>query len=337
MNRTTPSEVKPRATPRQRLTALFLAFSDIYGLPMGLFVLLRLLTGYRFWPVAFFSQTLPWTLLIAPPLLIVLFAKRRWYRAVPAAIVTTALFVWYGPLFLPKPAVSCSSPCDALTIMQYNIAEGRTPTADLLRVLRESGADIITLQEVETSQAKAILDDLSDVYPYQIAEEDRGNGLFSHYPLRDHAYLDLPGRSYLRADLDVNGQPLIVISAHPQVAYVDLQKWSYISRSRSALVSLAEMASQGTPTLIAGDFNMVDQSADYDLMLQAGLHDAFRDQGWGLGLTYPTAHAIAPIRLAPFLRIDFIWHTQQLRTLRAWVGPDGGSDHLPVFAMFAWQ
>lgn len=321
----------------RRLGTLFLAFSDIYTFPMSLFVVLRLLTGYCWWPVAFFSNSLPWTLLFAPLILVILTAMHRRCRALLAGIVTAALLVWYGPLLVPKPAASCFFPCDSLTVLQYNIAEGRTPLDDLLHTLRESEADVITLQEVETSQAEIIHKDLLDVYPYQIAEINGGAGLLSRYPIREHSYLDLSGRSYLRADLDINGQALVVVSAHPEVAYMDLQNWNYSSRSRSALISLADIASRGTPMLIAGDFNMVDQSADYDIMLQAGLHDVFREQGWGFGPTYPTKHAVAPIRMTPFLRIDFIWHTSHLRTLRAWVGADSGSDHLPVFAVLAWQ
>jgi len=334
---TTSPDVKPTLMLWRRLSVLFLAFSDVYAIPMSFFVVLRLLTGYRWWPVAFFSNSLPWTLLFAPLLLVILLAMRRWRRAVLAGIVTAAFLIWYGPLFLPKPVVECPSPCDTLTIMQYNIAEGRVPTADLLLTLDESGADLITLQEVEMSQAEMIRKNLSDVYPFQVMEVDGGAGLLSRYPIRDYAYLDLPGRSYLRADLDVSGQQLIVVSAHPEVAYMDLQNWDYSSRSISALVALTEMASQGMPTLIAGDFNMVDQSADYDLMRQAGLHDAFREQGWGFGLTYPTKHAVAPIRMMPFLRIDFIWYTDHFNTQHTWVGADSGSDHLPVFAVLAWQ
>lgn len=152
--------------------------------------------------------------------------------------------------------------------------------------------------------------------------------------MQDHRRLNLEGRSYLQADLEMNGRRVIVVSAHPYVGYMDLQNWRYSSRSVSAL---AAMASQGTPTIIAGDFNMVDQSADYDLLIEAGLHDAFRERGWGLGLTYPTGYARAPIAMRPFVRIDYVWHTDNFRTIRAWVGPNWGSDHLPLLVDLGWE
>ncbi|MEI6777780.1 MAG: hypothetical protein WCK70_12850 [Chloroflexales bacterium] len=35
-------------------------------------------------------------------------------------------------------------------------------------------------------------------------------------------------------------------------------------------------------------------------------------------------------------RIDYIWHSADLRAINAWVGTDGGSNHFPVIAQFTW-
>jgi endonuclease/exonuclease/phosphatase (EEP) superfamily protein YafD len=35
------------------------------------------------------------------------------------------------------------------------------------------------------------------------------------------------------------------------------------------------------------------------------------------------------------MRFDHIWHTADLETVEAWVGPDAGSDHAPVLARIA--
>jgi endonuclease/exonuclease/phosphatase (EEP) superfamily protein YafD len=44
---------------------------------------------------------------------------------------------------------------------------------------------------------------------------------------------------------------------------------------------------------------------------------------------------ISWLPLLPMLRVDYIWHTESLRALQAWVGADAGSDHLPVLAKFS--
>jgi vancomycin resistance protein VanJ len=41
--------------------------------------------------------------------------------------------------------------------------------------------------------------------------------------------------------------------------------------------------------------------------------------------------------LVPLVRIDYVWYTDDFRATRAWVGPDAGSDHLPVLAELVWE
>jgi hypothetical protein len=38
------------------------------------------------------------------------------------------------------------------------------------------------------------------------------------------------------------------------------------------------------------------------------------------------------VPLPPLARVDYIWHTPDLKTLDAWVERGVGSDHRPVFA-----
>ena len=65
-----------------------------------------------------------------------------------------------------------------------------------------------------------------------------------------------------------------------------------------------------------------------------GLIDSFREAGFGLGLTYPLRFGSS--ELPPFLRIDYVWHTRELRAVDAHVMPDTGSDHLPVWVELNW-
>ncbi len=107
------------------------------------------------------------------------------------------------------------------------------------------------------------------------------------------------------------------------------------TRLRNAqLNALLQHATKGQPSLLIGDFNMVQYQAAYRGFIAAGLVDSFREAGTGRGFTYPIRRA--GFRLRPLLRIDFIWHTRHMRAKRAWVGTDYGSDHLPIFAELTW-
>ena len=43
------------------------------------------------------------------------------------------------------------------------------------------------------------------------------------------------------------------------------------------------------------------------------------------------------VPLLPMVRIDYVWHTQHLRSLESWVGQDAGSDHMPVMAVMRFE
>jgi vancomycin resistance protein VanJ len=75
--------------------------------------------------------------------------------------------------------------------------------------------------------------------------------------------------------------------------------------------------------VMAGDFNM---PADDSTMasLRSLFRFAFEDAGWGYGYTRPSA--------APWFRIDHVVTSPEWRVARCRVGPDFGSDHLPLIA-----
>ena len=79
------------------------------------------------------------------------------------------------------------------------------------------------------------------------------------------------------------------------------------------------------PKLIAGDFNMpADESALASLRDEGRFRFAFEEAGWGFGYTRPTR--------TPWFRIDHILTSPEWVVRRCRVGPDFGSDHLPLVA-----
>jgi endonuclease/exonuclease/phosphatase (EEP) superfamily protein YafD len=84
---------------------------------------------------------------------------------------------------------------------------------------------------------------------------------------------------------------------------------------------LAEM--RGLPLLVGGDFNLPTDHAAM-AALGSSFHYAFEDAGWGYGYTRPARY--------PWFRIDHILGSPEWQFTRCWVGPDVGSDHLPLVA-----
>ncbi|MCP4539011.1 MAG: hypothetical protein GY832_17890 [Chloroflexi bacterium] len=252
-------------------------------------------------------------------------------------------FLWlFGSLFLP-PLVS-SSGSETLTVMTYNVADGLVSPNSLVAVIRGSDADIVALEELGEEQATAISQNLRDVYPYQelYGHGIPGKGLLSRYPILDSElfYLQAQRLPYLRVVVIVDevqakseAVELTVIVAHPPPPNVGVRGYDEHPFAASEIISVAQMAREGEPSILMGDFNLVDQNDNYGLLKEAGLRDAFRVAGWGFGATWP-ARNLEP--LWPMIRIDYVWYTSQFHATRAWVGPDAGSDHLPVLAELEW-
>ena len=83
----------------------------------------------------------------------------------------------------------------------------------------------------------------------------------------------------------------------------------------------------GQPQIIAGDLNLPPDSAIYR-KYWAAYWNAFGSAGLGFGYTeWPRVSRL------PFgIRIDHILSDPRWRPYRCWVGPDVGSDHLPLIA-----
>lgn len=87
------------------------------------------------------------------------------------------------------------------------------------------------------------------------------------------------------------------------------------------LSALAEV--EGVPMVVGGDFNMPSDDSTM-AALRAHFRFAYEDSAWGYGYTKPT-------RL-PWIRIDHVLAGPEWYAASARVGPDFGSDHLPLLA-----
>ncbi len=323
---------------------LLLAATDLYTVLVILYLIAHTLTGDRLWPVALLAFLAHWLLLpgfvLVPALLL---ARQRW-RAALAGVSVVAFLALFGGLFLPKgPASTAACPpdeCVPLTAMTYNLLINATDPDALVEMLRDSGADIVALQEVSPSRADLLERELADTYPHRVLYDlgISGVGLLSRHPILEHEmfYLQAQAHPYLRATLDVEGASLTVIVAHPPPPGRVGRTIRIYPGVPLGIASVSEMAASGGPTLLLGDFNMTDQNDVYRIIRRAGLRDAFREAGWGLGLTYP--RRLLRYESFPLLmRIDYIFYTGDFEATRAWVGPDAGADHLPVLAELVWR
>jgi vancomycin resistance protein VanJ len=230
-----------------------------------------------------------------------------------------------------------------LTVMTYNVGAGLADPGRLVEVLRQSGADIVGVQELAPDQGTAIAALLGNDYPYQVLHPTGipGKGLISRFPLQQIELLELhPGRPDLQAIVAVPDGDLTVIVAHPPPPRIGRHRLRQSALADQQIDGIAAIATRGHPTVLLTDFNRVGWQAAYRQLRQSGLIDAFGTAGRGTGFTLPTRlshlayrrHPLGKLPLPPLLRVDYVWHTAHFRTLESWIGGNAGSDHLPVLA-----
>jgi vancomycin resistance protein VanJ len=234
----------------------------------------------------------------------------------------------------------------SLTVMTYNVGNGRAKPERLTPALLASGADLIALQEVSHAQAQAVEAALGREYPFLSLHPGgfAGKALISRRPILEAELLDLgPERPDLRARIEVGGRTLTILNAHPPPPRLARFRIRFDRPTWRQIQELTRLALESDPCLLLGDFNLADTRLEYAYLRSAGLRDAYGDAGRGRGHTLPKRlgpwkrflwlnRLLRWIPMPPVLRVDYIWYTQSLHALDAWIGQDAGSDHLPVLA-----
>jgi endonuclease/exonuclease/phosphatase family metal-dependent hydrolase len=225
-------------------------------------------------------------------------------------------------------------------VMTYNIhsgfdASGRQDLEAIAKVIEESGAHVVALQEVSRMR---LMDGSADIpgwlsrrlgmpYLFKGTEEPNwGNAILSQYPILESGWDDLPragkliGRGYLWAKIDVGGpEPLLIIVTHLHHLVPDTD-----ARQAQVPVLLEFWGGVGQ-TILLGDLNAEPGSPEMKMISEAGLQDAWSLSGDGTGFTFSSVQ--------PVKRIDWIWHTPDLMPVEVEVIQTRASDHMPVLAL----
>jgi endonuclease/exonuclease/phosphatase family metal-dependent hydrolase len=230
-------------------------------------------------------------------------------------------------------------------VMTYNIhhGEGLDGKVDLERiaaVIKESGADIIALQEVDKGVERTARRDLpaelaaltgftcvfSNNYHHQGGEY--GNAVLTRFAVKsavNHHFKMLQAREprgLQKLVLDVAGREVVFLNTHLDASREDTDRWSSAGEIETILKSYA-----GRPLLICGDFNATPESRVIR-KLSPLLRDTWLLAGKGDGFTVPVNQ--------PRRRIDYLWMSKDAPFVprHAWVPHSDASDHLPIVVEF---
>lgn len=309
-----------------------------------------------FWTVSSGSATVGWPALLRElllylfvplPFLLTAGLMLRAQTVVVWSLLPLVLFLYfYGSQFAPKSSPAATGA--RVRVFSFNVgsARGFGQPAEVLKAVRSADADVVALVEAREDSLRTIGAGLASTYPYQAGS--KSVFIFSRLPLVEPRSGVLRSGSHdsMLADVEVGNRLVAFAAVHllRTEAYAGIgngvssllqtgRHYRTTERDAAAAELAANLSRLGVPIVLAGDFNMTASSRSYDL-ITARFQDSYREAGWGFGHTYPTMLRSLDVSM-PLLRIDYIFHSPDLVALRARVGPDGGSDHLPIVADLA--
>jgi vancomycin resistance protein VanJ len=310
-----------------------------YTVFIALWVLLRVTLFDRVWPLALLNTIAEYLFVPVPLLLAVSVWKRHWSSLALLSIPTIVFIILFGELFWPLSPNRVGVAGVPVTAMSFNVLYSNGEYEAVAESVRSASPDVIGFQELTLASSRALSDALEDEYPYTTLsslESGQSAGLLSRFPIESAVWFDLPPRDIaLHTTIRVGNERIHVYVVHlspnnffeyPLTEFVPLVLERYARRADEVTRLQKELGDLDEPALLLCDCNFTDTSEAH-ARLNMVLGDSFREAGWGFG------HTIY-VRMVPFpvQRIDYVWHSDDFVPVKAFVGQDGGSDHLPAVA-----
>jgi endonuclease/exonuclease/phosphatase (EEP) superfamily protein YafD len=320
-----------QATFHQRLAVRFKSLTALFGIAT-----LCATLATQHWFLELFSHFAPHYFVFALFCTLGLVWLRIWRWAVAAC----ALVFWNGYPVARALLQERASPAvvsQQFTVFHFNVGLNHEQPQRIVSFLqrRANDIDVVVLLEAGDEFGTA-LDELKELFPHQIRRLENspfGIAMASRHaleaaavsllpsPLFPHieATLRLPGRATALAIYAVHAPPPI----SGEMAEARNSKLDHIAR-------LAARQAQSTP-IVVGDFNLTPWSPYFRRFVAAsGLRDARTP--YRFDHTWPVTFDNASIGIA----VDHSFAHPSLPLLKRTIGPDLGSDHMPVTVTFGY-
>ena len=276
-------------------------------------------------PAAILLPFTPQAAAAAPLAALALAVAGRRKPAVIAALAAAALLAVTAPRAIPRPQPKASGP--VLRVLTVNVLCGRADAEAVVALVRQTGADVLFLQEI-TGDVLARLEaaGLADLMPQKITELRRsslGSGIYSRLPLDEGQPLAPAYAAQPTAVVKLPGGEAVELGCvHPRAPMPPSRP--AIARWRQELSVLPPPAD--LPRLLAGDFNATLDHAPLRRVLRLGYADAAREVGNALTPTWGLVGKPAVIT------IDHVLVDRRCAVLASSVHAVPGTDHRALYA-----
>lgn len=299
----------------------------------------RLLIFDQFWLLALLNTVAEYLFAPLPILLFISIWKRNRVSLAELCIPLLLFMLMFGHLFWPPSSNERVEDKQSIALMSFNVLYSNTAYEAIVDSIQSANPDVVGFEELTPAIAASIVEELESGYPYntfQYLETGLSTGVLSKFPIESVERFDLPPLDRaLHTVVQVEGRKVHILVVHlspnnffnhSTTAFVTLVKERYGRREKETMQLTQMTQDLDGPVLLMCDCNMTDTSEAY-ARLDTVLDDSFSEAGWGMG------HTLQPPQLSfPIQRIDYVWHTEEFEAIYAYIGQDGGSDHLPIVA-----
>lgn len=245
-----------------------------------------------------------------------------------------------------------------LKILTYNTHSfGREVTGysakEFAGIVQDKGIDILCFQEYGGSgdfTNEDLYETYSAVLPYTYLPQGHSMAIYSRYPILESDVIDFEGTNNcaIWTDIDVEGKTIRVFNVHMQTTSFDRmrskaaqaraaaneegERQIYLNFNDNLESNMIERAKQADmvqemikttphPTILCGDLNDTPGTYTYET-LKGDMKDGFQTSGKGFAWSYRGLYNL--------LRIDYIFHSSQMKGLEYENMDYEMSDHNPV-------
>ena len=262
------------------------------------------------------------TLGLSAVMAVVFAIKRYWvpFRFLLLAIALNAA------LLIPHIGDSNSNKTPDFTIGQFNVYHLNPIPEQAILELSNTEVDVFTIQELNLDWMPSVDSLIKKKYPFYLekpwADCCYGIGLYSKFPIVSGEVFELGKTPLIRANININGQVITVISFHTRPpAFPD--ETDIRNAQMKAIATMCSTIEH--PLVVIGDLNVVPWDTEFDSFLELGNLKAVRN---GFQATYPMGLGV------PLIPIDHVTYSDGMSPTSSEAITITGSDHLGIVASF---
>jgi endonuclease/exonuclease/phosphatase (EEP) superfamily protein YafD len=245
-----------------------------------------------------------------------------------AALAAGAMAAVVAPRTLPRRQPPARGP--VLRVLTINLHYGTAAGTGLVRLVRETGPDVLFVQELGADGAARLAGaGLGTLLPHEMHDERtyryRGSAIYARYPLREGLAIGSSFASQPTARLDLpSGHAVQLVCVHPHPPF---PPWTprAVPRWRDELATLPPPGVP--PVVLAGDYNATADHEHFRRLLRLGHADVASQAGRGLAPTWgpePGGRAL--------LTFDHVLADPRCAVLAFAARRVPGSDHRALYA-----